>query len=216
MTLHPLGRHVEHDPRSRAFPATSLVAPAVRSVRWPHYGPVLDQGGLGACTGYAMAQCLNTGPLHDRNRQLGGAEAEALYSLATTLDDIEGHWPPDDTGSSGLAVGKAAVARELIREYRHAFGIDHLLGALQFGPAIVGTDWREGMDTPDADGMVHATGAVRGGHEWLALGVDLEHGHIIGLNSWGPSWGMGGGFYLPLADMRGLLAHDGDVTVPVR
>lgn len=216
MTVHPLGRHVEHDPRSRAFPATSLVSPAVRSVRWPHYGPVLDQGGLGACTGFALAQCLNTGPLHDRSRHLDAANAEELYSLATTLDGIAGHWPPTDTGSSGLAVAKAAVAKGYIRSYRHAFGLDHLLGALQFGPVIVGTDWREGMDTPDHDGTVHATGAVRGGHEWLALGVDLEHCYVIGLNSWGPSWGMGGAFRVQLADMRSLLAHDGDVTVPVR
>ena len=120
---HPLGRVVEHDERSRDYPAMSVVPAAILPIRWAHYGTVLDQGDIGACTGFAMAQCLNSGRLHEGHRQLGADDALALYSSATRLDSVPGHYPPDDTGSSGLAVAKAAKAAGYIRSYTHAFGL---------------------------------------------------------------------------------------------
>lgn len=54
---YPLGRVVEHDPRSRAYPARATAAhvPFV-SRRWRHVGPVLDQGQIGADMGALLAR----------------------------------------------------------------------------------------------------------------------------------------------------------------
>ncbi|MBP9918725.1 MAG: hypothetical protein KBF43_09080 [Dermatophilaceae bacterium] len=214
---YPLGRVVEHDPRSRAYPARATAAhvPFV-SRRWRHVGPVLDQGQIGACTGFALAQCLNTGPLHTGQRALTDSDALALYKAATRLDNIPGEYPPDDTGSSGLAAAKAAKAAGLISSYRHAFGLDHMLSALQLGPVIVGTDWTDAMFTPDASGFVHYRGSRAGGHEWLAYGLNVPREYVLALNSWGPAWGVKGRFRVSFTDMGALLARGGDVTVPVR
>ena len=44
MTVHALGRLVEHDPRARRYVA-AIDKP--RTVTWEHEAPVLDQGNLG-------------------------------------------------------------------------------------------------------------------------------------------------------------------------
>lgn len=218
MTPYPLGRVVEHDPRSRQFMAAQ--APAQRSVLWPHHAPVLDQGNLGSCTGNAMAQLLNTDPFA-KSRPHGGylteADAVQLYELATHLDGISGNtYPPHDEGSSGLGAAKAGVKLKYFTGYKHAFGFDHFAAALQLQPVIVGTDWTEGMFKPDSKGYVHPTGQVAGGHEFLALGISWETKTLIFLNSWSSNWGpMGGRFLMNFADFQGLLANQGDATAPV-
>lgn len=210
-----LGRHVEHDPRSRAFPAPATAT--ITSKTWRHYGRILDQGQVGSCTGNAMAQALNTHPLHvSRTPYLTEGDADALYSLATSLDDVPGAWPPDDTGSSGLAVAKAAQEKGYITGYTHAFGLDHTLAALMNGPLIVGTNWTQNMFHPDAHGFVKPTGAVAGGHEYLLLGVNTDRGYATFLNSWGADWGLRGRFHMTLDDFGALLANGGDATQPVR
>ncbi|MEV5953720.1 hypothetical protein AB0M11_08075, partial [Streptomyces sp. NPDC051987] len=56
-----LGRHIEHDPRSRAYALSEDLLPstytsAVHTVRIP----VLDQGSLGSCTGNAAEAFAGT------------------------------------------------------------------------------------------------------------------------------------------------------------
>jgi len=137
-----------------------------------------------------------------------------LYSLATTLDDQPGSYPPTDTGSSGLAVAKAGVKLGYFKAYNHAFGFDHFTAALQLQPVIVGTAWLDGMMQTDANGVLSVKGNVAGGHEYLALGVDYDAQQITFLNSWGPSWGAGGRFKVSFTDFSYLLSQQGDVTVP--
>ena len=103
-----LGRLLRHDPKSRTFPARR--APEIKTVRWFRNGPILDQGDLGACTGYAMAGALMTRPLYKRGRKVSDPQAKLLYSDATRLDPWPRQWEPEDTGSSGLAVCAAAKA----------------------------------------------------------------------------------------------------------
>jgi len=188
-----------------------------RSVLWGHHGPVLDQGDIGACTGNALADCINTDPFAAArpNGYLTETDALKLYELATTLDNVSGQYPPDDTGSSGLAVCKAGVQLGYLAGYRHALGFDAFAAALQLQPVIVGTNWTEAMFTPDSDGTVHPTGQVEGGHEYLALGIDYNAQRLTFLNSWGESWGDHGRFYMSFGDFADLLAAQGDATVPV-
>lgn len=164
-----------------------------------------------------MAQLINTDPFEAcrPNGYLTQDDAVKGYSLATQLDDFLGQYPPEDTGSSGLAAAKAAVQLGYFRAYNHVFGFEHFTSVLQTQPLIVGTSWLDGMFDPDASGQVHVTGNIAGGHEYLALGVNYETATLTFLNSWGTGWGLGGRFTMSFRDFSYLLAQDGDGTAPV-
>jgi hypothetical protein len=207
---HRLGRHVEHDERSRAFPAAR--APKVVSVTHARHCPPFDQGQTGSCTGNAEAGVLMTDPLFVTGRSLSESDAVVLYEKATHLDRIKGVYPPDDTGSSGLAVMKAAKALGYITGYQHAFGLQHALEALVLAPVITGVSWFEGFDNPDADGMVTISGSIRGGHEFEVVGIDADAHTVRACNSWGADWGDHGYFQFSWDTWDQLLHERGDVT----
>lgn len=210
-----LGRHVEHDDRSRAFGVVHQLGP-LRSVVHHRHCDAFDQGELGSCTGNAMAGALMTGPLYREGRNLTEANAVELYSLATRCDRIPGFYPPDDTGSSGLAVARAAQKMGMVSAYHHAFGLSQALYALSRGPVIIGIDWFAGFDEPVGVGAeLRISGEVRGGHEVVLDRLDVENGFVGGTNSWGKGWGAQGRFVLTFGTFRQLLARDGDVVVPV-
>jgi hypothetical protein len=129
--------------------------------------------------------------------------------------DPPGEFPPDDTGSSGLGVARAAKALGYISAYHHAFGLGHALAALTLSPVIVGFEWLEGCDDPDKDGLVRYEGRSRGGHEVEAYGLDVERELVHLYNSWSPSWGLRGTFSLTFDDFGRALEAAGDVVVPV-
>jgi hypothetical protein len=216
---HPirrLGRHVEHDPRSFAYFAGTA---ALQSIMHRHTGPVLDQGNLGSCTGNAVAQVLNTAPVHKPGQRLmKEGDAIMIYSLGTKLDGYPGTYPPDDTGSSGLAVMKAAKKLGLISGYSHTFSLDHLLGALVLKPGILGINWYDSFDEPATSGECPLpTGAsIRGGHEVAMLGLDVKKRRVWCLNSWG-RWGYRntGRFFFSWATLSRLLREQGDATFPL-
>lgn len=216
-TPFPLGRLVEHDPRSRNFAfAPPTITPVVAKT-WRRFGYTLDQGDVGSCTGNAMAHAINTDPLHIlRTPCLSEAKALDLYSLATQLDEFPGYYPNEDTGSSGLAVCKAAKQLGYITEYRWAFGFDATLQALMHGPVMVGTWWTEDMFYPDSKGVVTYTGPKVGGHEYVLLGVWVKARMLIFQNSWSSAWGLRGRFYMSFDEFGRMLADEGDAVVPVR
>jgi hypothetical protein len=207
---HRLGRHIEHDERSRAFPAAR--APKVVSVAHTRHCPPFDQGQTGSCTGNAEAGVLMTDPLFVTGRSLSESDAVVLYEKATHLDRIKGSYPPDDTGSSGLAVMKAAKDLGYITGYRHAFGLQHALEALVLAPVITGVSWYEGFDSPDADGTVTISGSIRGGHEFEVVGIDSDARTVRACNSWGTDWGDRGYFQFSWDTWDQLLHERGDVT----
>jgi hypothetical protein len=210
-----LGRHVEHDPQSRAFSAGTA---AIESVRHRRHGDAFDQGDLGSCTGNAMAGVLMTEPFWIRGRKLTEDDAVGLYKAATKLDRIRGKYPPDDTGSSGLAVMKAAVKAKYIAGYAHTFSLNQLLGSLTLRPGILGINWYDSFDGPRPDGECRFTGSakVRGGHEVELFGIDAARKRVWCYNSWGPAWGgrKDGTFYFSWATLERLLGEDGDATFP--
>lgn len=218
-----LGRHIEHDDRSRAFSVSPPAKAAkLKTVLWPHTAPVLNQGQVGSCTGNAMAQLINTdawkiprAKIKGKGQWMSEQDAVRLYSQATALDDVEGTYPPTDTGSSGLAVSKAAKNAGYCSSYRHAFGLNAMLAALQLHPVIVGTTWTNQMFNPNRQGFVKPAGAPVGGHEYLCLGCDVDKEFLTFLNSWGSGWGYTGRFYISFDDFNTLLQDQGDVTVPI-
>lgn len=209
------GRLVEHDPRSRGFPALTA---RPTSKLWTHSAPVLHQGDLSSCTGNALAQCLNTTfftKARPKRRYLGQEAAVELYSLATRLDEFHGEYPPRDTGSSGLGVCKAGVQLGYLTSYRHAFGFDDAISALALSPAIAGFGWYEQMMNVDQAGFIRVGGRQLGGHEVAVLGVNMPGRYIVILNSWSGKWGRNGRARISFDDLERLLDERGDVTIPV-
>lgn len=200
-----LGRHVAHDVRSLAFPA--FMAGRIVSITHERHAPIFDQGELGSCTGQALAGMLCTEPFQ---MTLHREDAEGIYAEATRVDDVHGTYPPEDTGSSTLAVLRVAKRRGWIRSYRHAFGLEQCLRALVLRPGIVGFSWRSGCDHPDSNGVVKYEGPSRGGHEVLLRGIDAERELVWLDNSWGDSWGKRGSFAMTWSDFGVALADWGD------
>lgn len=222
--IRTLGRVLQHDPRSRDY--VSEQATKLQTVTHRHYGPPLDQTPWGACTGNALAQLLNTAPFHiPYHRYLKEADALRIYGRATEIDSFPGvfnasnPYAPNsrDTGSSGLAVAKAGVEFGYFNSYTHAFGIGQALATAVVTPFITGTDWMSDMDHPDEKGFVTPTGTLRGGHEYLGFGINVEEEYLLFLNSWGRwGWRGTGVFKMRFPDYNTLLERQGDVTVPVK
>lgn len=207
-----LGRHVHHDPRSKAFLADR--AP-IKSVQHAAVGLPLDQGQIGSCTANALCGALNSAPDFDGGRILTEADAVAIYELETQMEGQP--YPPNDPGGSGLMVCKAAKKMGLVQSYRHALGITHALEALVLRPVIFGIPWYSTFDQPDKDGLVtigpHAS--IRGGHEVVADGIDADKQLLWLWNSWGVGYGLGGRFCMTWDTMSRLLGEQGDCTVPL-
>lgn len=215
----PLGRHIEHDPRSRLFEQPRSTA-VLTSVRHKRRIPVLDQLALGSCTGNAAVGCIGTAPLYGRlpanHPVLNEAFAVKVYTAATKIDGVPGQMPEEDTGSTGLAVAKVLLSQGLIRGYNHTFSTDQALQALVKQAVIIGVNWYEGFDEPGAWGLVQPTGQVRGGHEFVVDEIDVENRLVWATNSWGPGWGVNGRFCFSWDTLDRLLAEQGDVVVPLR
>jgi hypothetical protein len=215
----PLGRHVWHDSRSLAYPYTS--GGTLRTVTWARMIGILDQGNLGSCTGNAMVGAAGTTPVYDAlpvgHMTLNEAGAVSLYGAATRLDGYPGSYPPDDTGSDGLSVCKAAQNAGLLSGYTHCFDLNTALQALSAGPVLFGFNWYDSFDNPDSSGLVAISpGAqIRGGHEVVGRGLDTASMLVFMDNSWTPSWGNKGSFSMSWATLTRLLAEQGDATVPV-
>lgn len=218
-----LGRHVLHDSRSLAYQVAAKDPRTLTSVRHHTNIPTLDQGNLGSCTGNAATGALGTdgfwgagsGVLSTVDALTDEAYAVGVYSDATKLDPWPGTYPPSDTGSDGLSVAKVLKNRGLISGYQHATSLNAALTALADGPVLIGSDWHQDMFNPDADGRLHITGAIAGGHEYILDELDVTNQRVWMHNSWGESWGVQGRAYLTWADLGALLGKDGDCTVLV-
>jgi hypothetical protein len=214
---YALGRHIDHDERSKNFPVAKAKA-GIKSARYKRHCPPYDQGDLGSCTGNAMAGVLMTEPFWSTGRLLTESDAVRLYAEATHLDRFRGSYPPDDTGSSGLAVAKAAKKEGWIPGYEHAFGLDHLLHGLSQRPGLLGIYWYTSFDSPLSTGECPLTpgASVRGGHEIEMFRLDVEKKRVWCYQSWGPTWGgLGDGtFWFSYQTLTRLLSEHGDATFP--
>lgn len=228
---HPyqLGRHVEHDARSKQFQVAPADKSVLKTTYWSTKAPGLDQGQVGSCTGNAPTQMINTDLwTAAREAVLGkgkfGDENYALkvYHENTVLDGFPGTYPPDDTGSSGLAAAKSLAQFGLSARYTHALSITALITGLQIHPCIVGTNWTSGMFKTDKNYYVKPTGSVEGGHEYHCFGVDLEKEELWFRQSWGEEWGTevpnicpSQAFRITIKNFTKLLTAQGDATFPV-
>lgn len=215
-----LGRHIEHDARSLAYGYPYMAGASLRTVQHPRRIAVLDQGMIGSCTGNAAVGAIGTHPLFGRLPEghpvLNERLAVKVYARATVIDGVPGTYPTEDTGSTGLAVAKVLKNMGQILGYQHTFDIDTALQAIVAQPILVGTNWHEGMDSPDRSGLVTASGGVRGGHEYVVDGIDVETRRVWATNSWGLGYGIGGRFSMSWDTFADLLDEGGDVVVPIK
>jgi hypothetical protein len=235
---HGLGRHVNHDPRSRRYVFRSTAT--LQAVYHRRHVPIFDQGQLGSCEGNASLGIMATGPYWDAlglQQQTYGLVgryawnepgAVLLYQDITAHDDIDGQYPPDDTGSDGLSAAKWLTDQGVIPGYQHTFTLNDALTALMRFPLLMGTEWLDNMFYPDSYGRIKISGPVDGGHAWildeyvpagasaLSTGDPLSKAvaYVGGTTSWGLSFGAQGRFFLPASGLGTLLAADGDVIVP--
>jgi len=209
-----LDRLPRRDERSRAFPARTLtIGKRRRSYTW-RCPVVLDQGGEGACVGFAWAHEAAARPAPVPG--ISQADALATYNRARDLDEF----PPGTEGSSVLAGAKAATENGWVVEYRWTLGPgvaaaeqDLALSVGYTGPAVAGINWYESMYEP-RDGWVTLDGELVGGHAILINGYSVKLDAYRLHNSWGPGWGVNGEAWISRADMARLLDEDGEACVP--
>jgi hypothetical protein len=217
-----LGRLIQFDERSKAFPIRSLLTAEQqrkpRSYTW-RLDTHLDQGEHGSCVGFGWAHELLARPMVARGIDYTYA-FERIYWEAQKIDDYPGgEYPgadPQEGGSSVLAGAKIVQAAGHMKEYRWAFSLDELILALSYaGPVVLGINWLDGMFQPDENSVIHATGDIAGGHCILASGVNLKSKLIRLEQSWGVSWGIDGHCYISFDDMDTLLNEQGEACIPV-
>jgi hypothetical protein len=225
-----LGRNLWLDGRSVAHMVENDVHEMGRALNdksWERVLPVLDQGELGSCTANAGTGALGTQPFYDAVGRVAlpstdAAELEKyavqLYEDATVIDGYPGSYPPDDTGSSGLAICKVLRSRSIIKGYRWARSPYGFLRLLQHGPVLQGMPWYNAFFQPDNDGFIDsnanwASSGIAGGHEIEAVGVELDpkdafNSVVTYVNSWGTGWGDHGRFRMRLATYEKLSGVD--------
>ena len=222
-----LGRQCVQDERSRAFARGLTVDPSTwrtTTIRTSDPLPNPDQPN-GCCTGVSECVQGNSAGVPSVQRRLTMDDAQAVYTLATTLDPFAGSMPDQDTGSSGLAAAKAARRLGLLSGgYRWLLGgadevVQHLCSP-ERTPVSIGTWWYEGMMRPQRakpDGVhrlpfVEPTGRRVGGHQFTARGYHKPTDTVV-VRCW---WGSYRDVRVARTHLADLLADDGDAHVAER
>ena len=177
----------------------------------------IDQGPEGECVGHGVANFVQSSPKSNPvvgTQVLQNPVAEALYEAAQRFDGS----PPDEQSGASVTGGlQAAKAAGYISAYHWCQNIGEVTQALALGPVVIGSDWYQGMSQPDGVGVIRPTGAVLGGHCYLAVGYDPARALIRLQNSWGAAWGVDGGqAFISATNLARLLAAGGEAAVPVK
>lgn len=221
-----LGRHIRWDVRSLGFMVENQwheMAKPLRSVEWDRRAEITDQKSTGSCTAQAAAGILGTEPFWTSvgsDTLLPDAKfleewALIFYGDETKLDNLDGIYPPTDTGSNGLAACKVLKNRGLVASYRWARTMYGLARLLQDGPVMMGSAWLEAFFEPDRHGFIDsgdwAGSNLAGGHEFEVLGIELvdpiENSVLTACNSWSTGWGDHGRFRLRLSTYQTLRSY---------
>jgi hypothetical protein len=226
-----LGRHLWLDSRSLSHMIENRVEEMchpIRTTAWQRVLTILDQGKLGSCTGNAGTGALGTQPFYDKvGKSLLPDAADSLqaegfavklYEDATVADGYPGEYPPDDTGSSGLAICKVLRTRGTIKGFRYARTAHGFLQLLQRGPVLQGMPWYNAFFEPDSHGFIDAdphwsSSGIAGGHEIEAVAVEVDtkdafNSVVTYANSWSSGWGDAGFFRMRLRTYEQLHSVD--------
>lgn len=208
MTPFPLGFKQLPDPRDARFPLGAIMKePATIPIAkvWSP-APVNDQGDTSGCVGYSTHKFLGSEPMLQDTSALSPMD---IYDDARENDE----WPTGKETDSGTSVraGLEVLRRHgLIEAYYWADGADQIMEyLLKFGPLVFGTNWYEGMFYPDADGMIHPTGKLVGGHAYFVYAGNWQDKTVTLRNSWSLTWGKSGDAIISLSDVEKLMQNGG-------
>lgn len=210
------GRLIEFDPRSRNYPVSRGLArllPAKEKV-WA-CPEKFDQGLTSACVGFAFGHELAAAPQKVKGLSNGFLERR-IYWEAQKLDEFPGgEYPGAEAhfaGTSILAGAKRVQAMGFCSGYAWAFSVDDIVRGLQSGPCVIGVNWRNQMDSPDAEGFVRPLGKSLGGHAFCLLGVFPKEEYVLARNSWGDWYGLRGDFRIRFRDLATMLRDRGEAV----
>jgi len=204
------------DPRNRAYRMAAALEdwqtkPLPQGKHWPLMAPIRDQGQTSSCVGHGAVAFLESTPIPQRKLPF------TPYDLYRDIQKVD-EWPGEEPSYFGTSVHAALRVlrdRGYCAEYRWAETPDEALRWLAFkSPLLIGVDWHQGMFTADAQGFIHATGRVRGGHCVLVSGMSMRRSAVRLTNSWSSSWGQGGRAWLSFTDFERLLQAGGEIAAP--
>jgi hypothetical protein len=219
-TLNAFGRKSAPDSRDSLFLMRRL-RPTLVWRLWRYYTMPrempLDQGQTGTCVGHAWLGWLIGAPLMSKMAALLSAfeyyrkfilrDPWTQNDYEATLPDLQLQW-----GTSVRAGAEELVEQGHVKTYLWAFSAqdcaDWILS--DQGTIVMGTDWTEGMSSPDQKGVIRVTGSLLGGHAWLLIGYNRVTGFFTGMNSWGPTFGKNGRFKLHFDELQKLFDAGGE------
>lgn len=218
---HPLGRrpfedmrdlgHLMRLVRPEAFAQTFAQLPDEVYYR---RGPILNQEMTSCCVEFSLENKLRAQPVMVGQSRL--PPRYAVYDEAIQIDEFQDN--DNDTarrmGTSVRAGCQALQRRGLISSYNWAYTVEDVMMWILSGQGgvVLGIDWHEGMDAPDAEGIIRLKGDHRGGHAIYCYGGCWSKGFAHLFQSWG-DWGGWkvrgrrvniGCCKLPLEDLRQL------------
>lgn len=203
------GRRFAANEKDRNFPVRGD-RPLTGRKRWRRSRERLPQPDVPWCVGYAWARWLMWPPISQLLTPRG------IYLGAQRVDEWDGE---DYDGTSVRAGAKVLEEHGRIKEYRWAFDVETMAAAVRYdGPLVIGTNWYRGMDQVDARGFARVKGRLDGGHAYDVYGVDFGGEYFEVTTPWeGMDFGIDGSgdARISFADMRRLIAEDGEICLPV-
>jgi len=177
----------------------------------------LNQLQTGTCVAHAWFNFLRCAPIQTVKDV---PEPYDLYRQIVLLDewadnDFEATAPDEQlqSGTSVRAGAEAVMKLGRLKSYVWAFSLQPALEfVLTQGPVVLGINWYDSFEKPDAQGMITIKPRARvlGGHGILWRGADTQRGLALLSNSWGDEWGVSGECYLPFRDLDRLIHEDGE------
>lgn len=222
-----LGWFPSHDLRRAAYPMRGA-PPARRPPRrlsrrfryWYADAWWGDQGSTSQCVAYGSLHLLHAPPFtYPAPRPK--LDPGWLYGEAQRVDPWEGEDYDGTSSDAAMAVLKREGA---IASYWWAESFDEAIACVvERSPVCFGTSWRAGMDEPDEDGFIRATGGDRGGHLYLVDGANLDRrapgatrpGVARIKNSWSRAWARAGHALIALEDLERLFDDWGEAVIVV-
>lgn len=217
--MHGLGRIVIPDPRDDEFPMAKMLRKSKKKsqVRNHYSWWKGNQGGTSECVIYALTAFFESSPV-SYSRSLGRYRGKprplwnmtSMYHKAQELDPWPGISPVYEgtTVRAGVKLlQKLGFVGEYTWEFKDLDVFDRIL--MERGPVVVGTNWDEGMSTPDSKNFIAPGGENLGGHAYLVNGISIPHNRYRIQNSWGTGWGDKGFAYIRRPELHKLLLEEG-------